>query len=218
MLTFIYGTMGAGKSYNMINSYDVCKKDTNGQINILVLRFKLYDEDKNIVKSRDGSKIPCRLFDRNTDFEELFFYERWSQNYDYIFIDEIQFCSRKQIGQLYRISRSIDINCYGLLLDQTGRLFEASERLIEMSDLSYRIPSDCGICGCAATTDAMYEKKHDRWVRYKGFSNGEPKPPNKGLQYVPMCRCCFEHTKYDTITQEQLDYFLTPKIKYSKED
>jgi len=221
MLEFIYGTMGAGKSLRLIDTYKSCKRDINGHINILTLRYKLHDNDEGIIKSRNGDEITCRLFDGATNFEELFFYEQWSQKYDLILIDEIQFCSETQINDLYRISCSVDVYCYGLLLDQTGRLFEASKRLIEVSDFSIMLHSNCSVCLSSATTDAMYIKRKDgSWERDKGSHYCIPKPPSKTLQYVPMCRCCFELSKYDVISNADLKVYLNLKrlsYKYKEE-
>ena len=189
MITFTYGTMGAGKTKQLIWFYKQHAKDFNGLSNIKVMRFKLSPKDTNTIESRDGSKIFCELFDNKYDFEKHYFYEQWTQNFDYILIDEVQFCTREQIEQLHRIGMYMSIYCYGLLLDNCGLLFNASKTLIEYGAILEKIPSRCRICGCKATISAMYLRPTKRpWLRIDGETPSKPYPPSKDTQYIPMCK------------------------------
>lgn len=61
---------------------------------------------------------------------------------DVIIIDEVQFITKEQVEQLFRLSiyEEIHIICYGLLIDYKTNLWEASKRIIELGANLNSIP------------------------------------------------------------------------------
>ena len=60
----------------------------------------------------------------------------------FVVADEAQFYSAAQIDDLAWVvdQREVDVACFGLLTDFTGRLFPASARLVELADVLVPLP------------------------------------------------------------------------------
>ena len=75
----------------------------------------------------------------------------------YAIVDEAQFLSFKQVGQLAGVvdGMRIDVYCYGILTDFQGQLFSGSKRLVELADRIEVLPvyARCW-CGSRATHNA----------------------------------------------------------------
>ena len=188
MLTFIYGVMGSSKSAQaLITEYNY----SNNNHNVLLIKPSIDTRDSSI-KSRIGLSKECILFDSKTDLVYLYdmFKKSNSINKDYkniIIVDEVQFCTKDQIEDLYYLSKYIDVFCYGLKTNFKSELFEASKRLIEIADRCEQIHHICN-CGRQATINALFENGklvtegneihigdteykamcYDCWLKYKG--------------------------------------------------
>lgn len=73
-----------------------------------------------------------------------------------VIVDEVQFCTREQIEQLYVISEQVDVFCYGLKTNYKSELFEGSKRLLEIAD-QFEVISHICECGKQATINALFE-------------------------------------------------------------
>ena len=71
-------------------------------------------------------------------------------------VDEVQFCTKEQIEQLHKISRLINVFCYGLKTNFKTELFEGSKRLLEIADEIKEISHICK-CGNQANINALYK-------------------------------------------------------------
>lgn len=208
MLDFIYGTMGAGKTQDLIEMYENNLEEINGETNIKVMRFRLSDNDDNFIKSRNGKKIFCELFNHTYDFEEAMYREKWLNKYDWLMIDEIQFCTSEQIKQLQRISTYIDVLCYGLLLDNSGSLFTASEELIKSGAYLREIIGTCCFCSRPSVVSLRYQKERDKWVKDTFSYRRTPIPLNKMIRYLPVCKHCADSAKYKILSTEEMKKYL----------
>ena len=155
-LYFKYGVMGSSKSAQAL----MCKFNYEQVgFSVVLLKPSLDDRDKDlgqiVVKSRIGLQSDCRQFDKDTN---LYDFIKSLNNLDkksVVIIDECQFCTKEQINQLKKVSRSIPVLCYGLLTNFKTELFEGSKRLVEIADSLMEIKAVCS-CGKKASVNARF--------------------------------------------------------------
>lgn len=103
-----------------------------------------------------------------------------------IFVDEVQFLAVEQVEQLRRLSRYVDVFCYGLRTDYRCRFFPASLRLMELADAIEEISSSCQFCEEKAIVNAKFI---DGVIQRDGSDvvdiGGEDK-------YMSMCWSCWD--------------------------
>src|SRR5690606_26369201 len=125
---FFYGTMNASKSAQLLIQAFNLERQGKG---VMVFKPAMDTRDKHVVKSRaldeerDAVVVP-------SDAEGSMYglVEEFKDKIDFLFIDELQFMTPKQVEELARISIDFDkpIFAYGLLLSYKGKLFEGSKR------------------------------------------------------------------------------------------
>lgn len=142
-LIFNHGTMGAGKSAVLI------AKATSIQANALFLKpAKDTRDGENYISSRNGMKLRVHAtIAPESNIEEIFlsFFSGKvnSPHMKYIFVDEAQFLTKKNIEELMYIGfeYGVRVECFGLLVNFKSELFEGSKRLIELCDEMVELPS-----------------------------------------------------------------------------
>jgi thymidine kinase len=69
----------------------------------------------------------------------------------FVVADEVQFYSPQEVDVLAQAvdDRRVDVACFGLLTDFTGRLFPGSARLVELADVLVPLPLPV-LCWCGA--------------------------------------------------------------------
>lgn len=84
-------------------------------------------------------------------------YKKYFKNVDCILVDEAQFLKRKQVDELFLITKIYDliVIAFGLRTDFKINGFEESTRLLELADELEEIPT---ICRCKKKLDLMVEK------------------------------------------------------------
>lgn len=157
-LNFIYGTMWAWKSLELIREASNLK---NKNIDVLIFNSSLDNRFWN-GKVASRLKIEKSAISYDEDFN-FYHYLKSYKNSLYpntlgihtIFIDEAQFLSKKQVEQLSLIVYDFDINvcCYGLKTNYKWDLFEGSKRLLEIADNIREVTSYCW-CGRKANMNA----------------------------------------------------------------
>lgn len=200
-LYFYYGPMGSSKTLRLLSTaYDFEEKG----IQIMVLKPSLDTRDgKGIIRSRAGLSRPCLTIDKDVDlykaiksysnalaaqFESL----RW------VIIDECQFLTEEQVGQLSDVVDFLGINvmCYGLRTDFKSRLFPASKRLFELADDIEEVKSTCE-CGKNKTSiNARFDKNGDIIV------DGDQIMVGGDESYRAICRKCWKDKVRDKINKE----------------
>lgn len=141
---FKYATMGAGKTgLACMTAFNYEEKGLNP-----ICLTPSIDTRSGEVKSVDGLQVgkwKSRIsalnreafsVDKETDISKLMVYivENFIKDPKVIIIDEVQFFSKEQIEDLFKIALKTDIPiiCYGLLTNFKTELFEGSKRLIEL--------------------------------------------------------------------------------------
>lgn len=131
-LTFFYSTMGAGKTTDVVKTYDIYKRKG---LNPLIIKpaidtregkFSGYGSTKSRITAEE---VPAYYIQSVRD-------EIWRLDYGIIIADEAQFFTREDIIHLATIVDKQDINvlAYGLKNDVNGNLFPGSQALLEFAD------------------------------------------------------------------------------------
>lgn len=105
----------------------------------------------------------------------------------WILIDESQFLTPKQVGQLRNVVDDFSVNvlCYGLRTDFQTKMFEGSKRLFELADDIDEIKISCA-CGRKAIFNARFNENGEFVV------NGEQVLIGGEDRYRPMCSKCYK--------------------------
>lgn len=149
---FKYGTMFSGKTLNLISTV---KTYEHNKQTVLILKPAQDTRDKGIIKSRMSIEtLDCVTFDKDEDLGVLFLKFK-DLKPDIIFIDEVQFCTEKQIEQLHDLSKFAPIMCYGLKTSYTGDLFPSIAKLMAIAEDIQEIKTVCSMCKSKATHNLL---------------------------------------------------------------
>ena len=190
-LYFKYGVMGSSKSAQAL----MCKFNYEQVgFKVTLLKPSLDDRDKSsgqiVVKSRIGLQSDCNLFDKNTDLYEYIKSLNSLNEKSVVIVDECQFCTKKQINELKKVSRFVPVLCYGLLTNFKTELFEGSKRLVEIADSLMEIKAVCS-CGKKASVNA-------RFVNGKLVVHGEEIMIGGDETYKALCYNCYDNLREET--------------------
>lgn len=188
-LHFIAGTMGSGKSTQLI------AKEFNYRENgkkTLVLKpttdtrngtYKHGEWGKTFSRPmKDGAK--CLFLDAGRFVEAKDLVDL--KSFDVVFCDESQFLAKEDVDFLCSIPDDLNIPvlAYGLKTTAEGDLFEGSSALLAMADEVEIMISVCSFCG----------RRASHHVRVSGgkFLQGNAGVEGNGVEYKSCCRKCFK--------------------------
>ena len=148
-LFFKYGTMGSGKSLDLLK---VAYNYEENNMNVIILTSKIDDRyGQNIVKSRTGLGKTALGIDKNDDIFKIIQYKIniLKLKVNCILVDEVQFFNKEHIYQLVDIVDYLDIPviCYGLRTDFKLEPFESSKYLMSIADEIDELKTICSECG-----------------------------------------------------------------------
>lgn len=173
--------MGAGKSATLINTHFML---CNANKKVAVLKPCIDTRNgKGLIKSRNGQTLSCTSIKKDCNIENII-----ADEIDIVIVDEAQFLTEEQVNQLYRLSKGIDVYCYGLLTDFKTELFEGSKRLIELADELEHIKSLCK-CGNIANRNARIDSKG------KVIKDGQQILIGADETYQGCCNWCYDKGK-----------------------
>ena len=142
--------MNAGKSTALLQSnYNYNER---GMDTLLFLPKVDADANKNKIHSRIGLIADAISVDMSFDFFEYVQNFKNKKKVDAILIDEVQFLTKDQVRQIFKISDTLNIPsmCYGIRTDFRGELFEGSSELLALADNLIELKTVCD-CGRKAT-------------------------------------------------------------------
>lgn len=189
-LFFKTGTMGSGKSLDMIRAIYNYKER-----GMTVAVFKSAIDTREgtercVIKSRTGFEVEATWIQKEDSMLTLVSKKLSDAIAEdtivkAIFVDESQFLTEKQVDELQKICYNINIPviCYGLKLDFQSHLFEGSRRLIELAD---EVQELIGICHCGKRA-----KQNARIVDDKIAKAGEVVQIGGSESYVGLCNKCY---------------------------
>lgn len=182
-LHFKYGSMNTGKSIDLIRT--VYNYEENG-FKVLVMKPQIDTKAKNNIQTRIGLERKADILIKPND-DILKILKKKLKNIDVIFIDEVQFLNKRQIDDLYLISKvkEVPIICYGLRNNFLMESFEGSKRLLEIADILEEFPTLCSCGNIARYVGRKYKGKFQskgEEVVIDGANNYE---------YMPLCGTCY---------------------------
>jgi len=183
-LYFKYGTMGSGKSIDLIKTnFNYIE---NGKKTICFTSNKDNRYDKGKITTRLGISIDAITVYDHTNIYNII--ENMS-NISCIFFDEVQFITKKQVFQLSDIVDFLDIPviCYGLRSDFKMDVFESSKYLMGISDHIDEIKTMCRYCSLKkAIVNVRFRDNEIEKI-------GEQIQIGGNETYKPLCRKCYKH-------------------------
>lgn len=191
-LYYYYGTMNSSKSANLLMKAHQFE-ESGARCLLLKPRFDVRDE--GVIASRVGLSKEAMLIGENDDIYEMVIDECIENNYNYIFIDEVQFLSKEQIKQIWDISRNkkhnVSVFCFGLRTDYLNKLFEAITDLIVYADEIHELKAMCRFCKNKATT-------HIRIVNNKVIKEGKSTIVGDVVgeeRFESVCQNCYNNAE-----------------------
>ena len=185
-LYFRYGAMNSGKSTHLMQVAH--NYEERGMRVILI---------KPSTDKKGGDKLVSRLgVERKVDilcekkmdiYEEIKKWQEVKFKIDCIFVDEVQFMTKEQVDQLFKIAVVLDIPviCYGLRTDFMMEGFEGSTRLLL---LAHSIEEMKTICKCGRKAILNGRKINDEFV-FEGEQVAIDNIDN--VQYESLCGHCY---------------------------
>lgn len=191
-LFFRYGTMGSGKSLDLLKvAYNY---EENG-MGVLILTSKIdnrYGHD--IVKSRTGIGKDAIGINKDDNIYDIIDYKKniADSKIDCVLVDEVQFFEKEHVYQLVDIVDNLEIPviCYGLRSDFKLEPFESSKYLMAIADELEELKTICSECGKKkATVNGKIDKSGSIVI------DGSQIEIGGNDKYRPLCRKCFNNLK-----------------------
>ena len=185
-LYFRYGAMNSGKSTHLMQVAH--NYEERGMRVILI---------KPSTDKKGGDKLVSRLgVERKVDilcekkmdiYQEIKKWQEVKFKIDCILVDEVQFMTKEQVDQLFKIAVVLDIPviCYGLRTDFMMEGFEGSTRLLL---LAHSIEEMKTICKCGRKAILNGRKINDEFV-FEGEQVAIDNIDN--VQYESLCGHCY---------------------------
>src|SRR5574344_132814 len=181
-LYFRYGTMGSGKSIDLLKvAYNY---EERNQTCILMVPFIDNRSGVGKVTTRIGLSKDAFVVYKDTNIFE--YISKLNKKVDCILVDEAQFLSKRQIIELSDIVNYINIPviCYGLRTDFKCELFEGANELMAIADKIEEIKTICE-CGRKATINMRYKDG-------KIILDGDKILIGGNDSYKAVCRRCYK--------------------------
>ena len=185
-LYFRYGALNSGKSTHLMQ---VAHNYEDRGMRVILI--------KPSTDKKGGDKLVSRLgVERKVDilcekkmdiYEEIKKWQEVKFKIDCILVDEVQFMTKEQVDQLFKIAVVLDIPviCYGLRTDFMMEGFEGSTRLLL---LAHSIEEMKTICKCGRKAILNGRKINDEFV-FEGEQVAIDNIDN--VQYESLCGHCY---------------------------
>ena len=183
-LHFKYGSMNSGKSIDLIrtaHNYEECGYD------VIVMKPIIDTKGSNKLDSRIGLKRDVDILIGDESILELI-KNKITDNLACIFVDEAQFLNKKQVEELFLITKKLDIPviCYGLRTNFKMESFEGSKRLLEIAEELEELKT---LCKCMEIARFVGRKVDNKYTLDGNEIEIDGK--NKNIEYVPLCGKCY---------------------------
>lgn len=182
-LNFKYSTMNSGKTLDLIRT---AYNYTENGYKVIVLKPSIDTKGEDYIVSRVGLKRKVDyLIEKDDNIIEKI--KTNLVDCSCILVDEAQFLTKKQVDELFLISKKFDIDviCYGLRLNFKMEAFEGSKRLLEIAEELDEIKT---MCKCGNVARYVGRKVNGKYV-----TDGEEVviDGTDNVTYVPMCGDCY---------------------------
>lgn len=182
-LNFKYATMNSGKTLDLIRTAH--NYEENGY-KVIILKPAIDTKGEKYIESRIGLKRKVNYLIGKED-NIIHTIANELDNLTCILVDEAQFLSKKQIGELFLITKVFDIAviCYGLRLNFMMEAFEGSKRLLEIAEELEELKT---ICKCGNVARYVGRKVSGDYVT---FGEEVVIDGTNDIEYVPLCGDCY---------------------------
>lgn len=179
-LHFKYGAMNSGKTFELLRTAH--NYEENGYKALIIKPSIDLKADKNIISRVGIKKEVDYLIEPDTDINKIY-----DSLVKVILVDEAQFLTKKQVEDLWLLTRNNDLTvfCYGLKTDFLTNSFPGSKRLFELADKIEEITTLCK-CGNKAMFNLRMLNGNPIFdgdqISIDGFGD---------VTYIPVCGLCY---------------------------
>ena len=194
-LYFRYGTMNSSKTANLLM---VAHNYISQNRKVLLIkpqcdtRWGEDDKTHNLISSRVGTsmKADIVLAPNVTNISA------YLVDVSCVLVDEAQFLSTDNINMLRNIAMTIPVMCWGLRTDYTTKLFEGSNRLMEVADSIQEVKTICVGCERKSIVNAKFTIDPEAVVKIIVKNNDSKNQVDLGSEdkYQPMCWQCWQES------------------------
>lgn len=181
-LHFKYGAMNSGKSDTLIKT--AYNYEERG-LNVIVVKPEVDSRGGEYVTARGGHSRRVDIHANETvDLAAVIAEE---VDVSCVLVDEAQFLTEPQVGQLYYVAKlhNISVICYGLRADFLTELFPGSKRLLEIADNIEKLPT---MCFCGSQAEFNTRKLNGTYV----FVGDQVAIEGEGtVEYDSLCGSCY---------------------------
>ena len=185
-LYFRYGAMNSGKSTHLMQ---VAHNYEERGMRVILIKPSTDKKGGDKLVSRLGVERKVNILcEKKMDiYEEIKKWQEVKFKIDCILVDEVQFMTKEQVDQLFKIAVVLDIPviCYGLRTDFMMEGFEGSTRLLL---LAHSIEEMKTICKCGRKAILNGRKINDEFV-FEGEQVAIDNIDN--VQYESLCGHCY---------------------------
>ena len=185
-LYFRYGAMNSGKSTHLMQ---VAHNYEERGMRVILIKPSTDKKGADKLVSRLGveRKVDILCEKKMDIYEEIKKWQEVKFKIDCILVDEVQFMTKEQVDQLFKIAVVLDIPviCYGLRTDFMMEGFEGSTRLLL---LAHSIEEMKTICKCGRKAILNGRKINDEFV-FEGEQVAIDNIDN--VQYESLCGHCY---------------------------
>ena len=185
-LYFRYGAMNSGKSTHLMQ---VAHNYEERGMKVILIKPATDKKGGDKLVSRLGveRKVDILCLEKMNIYEEI---QKWQEvkfKVNCILVDEVQFMTKEQVDQLFKIAVVLDIPviCYGLRTDFMMEGFEGSTRLLL---LAHSIEEMKTICKCGRKAILNGRKINGEFV-FEGEQVAIDNIDN--VQYESLCGHCY---------------------------
>ena len=188
-LYFRYGAMNSGKSTHLMQ---VAHNYEERGMKVILIKPATDKKGGDKLVSRLGveRKVDILCLEKMNIYEEIQKWQEVKLKVNCILVDEVQFMTKEQVDQLFKIAVVLDIPviCYGLRTDFMMEGFEGSTRLLL---LAHSIEEMKTICKCGRKAILNGRKINGEFV-FEGEQVAIDNIDN--VQYESLCgHCYFRH-------------------------
>ena len=183
-LHFTYSTMNAGKSTALLQANHGYKERGMNTMIFTSSKDDRYGESE--VVSRVGLRTPAHTYTESDNILTIVQDMNNENELSCVLIDEAQFLTKDQVGQLGKIVDELNITvmAYGIRTDFQGELFEGSKYLLAWAD---RLKELRAVCHCGSKATMIVRVSEDGSI----MRSGDQVEIGGNERYLSLCRKCF---------------------------
>lgn len=184
-LEFRYGPMNSGKSMALLQmAYNY--EENNKKVVLIKPSIDTKGEDYLVSRIGPKRKVDIKLLENESLLCDK--YIKSILKADAILVDEAQFLTKKQVEEIWIISKkhNISVICFGLKTNFKSDFFEGSKRIFELADKFKELETICS-CGVKARFNARKVNKRFTLKGDECIIDGK----KEKYEYVPLCGKCY---------------------------